>query len=430
MTVAPEAAPEAAPPSVPAGGESRPWHRYALVAILLAAAVLYAWNLWSAGWGNGFYTAAVKSMSRGVENFLFGSFDPAGVVTVDKPPMALWPQVLSTQLFGFHGWAVLLPQAIEGVLAVFLLHRTVRRWAGEPAALIAALVLALTPITVMIDRTNNTDPLLLLLLVAGAYALTRSLDGRASPRAVTGWLLLSAFLVGCGFVTKMLAAWMVLPAFVAAYLAGRRAGWGRRFADLAAAAVVLLVSSLWWVALVDLWPGDKPYIGGSTTGGAWDLVIGYNGLGRIFGQSFVNGDASRQGPGMRPPGGSPGDFGGGFGGGGTGPGRLFGDSLGGQIGWLLPFVLLVLVVAVVLGMSRWRRGAPIDPARRGGWTLWGGWLLVLGAVFSFQPDQGNRPGSLARAWCWSILAAPAGRERAFRSTSAGAPSAESARTTT
>ncbi|WP_207918927.1 ArnT family glycosyltransferase [Saccharopolyspora karakumensis] len=283
---------EAVPQRTDSGGPPPVWRRLALVGTCALAAVLYLWGIGSS-WGNGYYSAAVKSMSTSFEAFFFGSFDAAGVVTVDKPPMALWLQVLSVKVFGFNQFAVLFPQVVCGVAAVFLLHRTVRRWAGENAALIASLVLALSPITVLINRDNNPDTLLVLLVVAAACAMTRAVSGRRS----TSWIALAAFLVGCGFMTKMLQAWMVLPAFVVAYLVGSRNGWGRKALDLGVAAAVLMVSSFWWVVATELWPSPKPYIGGSTDGSAWDLIFGYNGFGRILGNTAGNGGG---GPGRTP----------------------------------------------------------------------------------------------------------------------------------
>ncbi|MEV6228268.1 glycosyltransferase family 39 protein [Saccharopolyspora shandongensis] len=357
-----------------------PLQRLSLAAICVLSGVLYCWGI-GGSWGNSYYSAAVKSMSQSFENFFFGSFDPAGVVTVDKPPMALWLQVLSVKVFGFNQFAVLFPQVVAGVAAVFLLHRAVRRWAGEHAALIAALVLALTPITVLINRDNNPDTLLVLLVVAAAYAMTRSFESRRA----TWWVALAAFLVGCGFLTKMLQAWMVLPAFIAAYLVGSRAGWGRRLLDLGVAAVVVLVGSFWWVAATALWPSPKPYVGGSSDGSAWDLVFGYNGFGRIFGNGGNPG--GNPGGGFQPPGGTGGGFqapsgGGGFSGS-SGFLRMFNEQLAGQISWLLPLCALVLVAMLVAGVRRWRGGRPLDREQTGGWVLWGGWLVVVGVMLSF-----------------------------------------------
>ncbi|MFE1943585.1 ArnT family glycosyltransferase [Streptomyces massasporeus] len=344
----------------------------ALGAVLALAALLYGWALGSLGWGNSYYSAAVKSMGTSWTNFLFGSFDPAGVVTVDKPPAALWPQVISSKIFGMHGWALILPQLIEGVAAVLVLHRTVRRWAGEGAALVAALVLTLTPITVAINRDNNPDTLLVLLLVSAAYALTRALQG--AGRAATWWLCASGFLIGCGFLTKMLAAWMVVPAFAVAWLVGGSGAWIPRVRRLLGAGAILAASSLWWVAMVALWPGDRPYIGGSEDGSAWDLVIGYNGLGRVFGSS----GGSTQGVG----GGA--GFAGGFGGE-SGLTRMFDTQVGGQISWLLPLCALALAVAVAAAVLHRRGRLPASallPAS--GWLLWGTWLVVCAAVYSTQ----------------------------------------------
>lgn len=344
----------------------------ALAAVMVLAAVLYGWALGSLGWGNSYYSAAVKSMGKSWTDFLFGSFDPAGVVTVDKPPAALWPQVISSKIFGMHGWALILPQVLEGVAAVLVLHRTVRRWAGEGAALVAALVLTLTPITVAINRDNNPDTLLVVLLVCAAYTLTRALQ--AEGRAATWWLCASGFLIGCGFLAKMLAAWMVIPAFAVAWLVGGSGAWIPRVRRLLVAGAILAASSLWWVAMVALWPGDRPYIGGSKDGSAWDLVIGYNGLGRVFGSS----DGAPQGMG------GGGGFAGGFGGE-SGLGRMFDTQVGGQISWLLPLCALALAVAVAAAVLRRRGKLPASallPAS--GWLLWGTWLVVCAAVFSTQ----------------------------------------------
>ncbi|GAB2666383.1 glycosyltransferase family 39 protein [Saccharopolyspora gloriosae] len=348
------------------------WQPFALAAICLLSAVLYAWGIGDS-WGNTYYSAAVKSMSQSFENFLFGAFDPAGVVTVDKPPMALWVQVISVQVFGYNKFAVLLPQAVLGVAGVFLLHRTVRRWAGEHAALLAALVLALTPITVAINRDNNPDTLLVLLVVAAAYALTRALRAERSSRA-TWWLVLSAALIGCGFLTKMLQAWMLLPVFIAVYLVGREASWARKAVDLAVAAVTVLVTSFWWVAVTMLWPSPKPYVGGSEDGSAWDLIFGYNGFGRILGGE---GNGGGGGPGGGGPGG-----GGGFSGE-SGVLRFANEQLAGQISWLLPLCLLVLVAVAGGAVLRRRAGEPGDRFRAAGWVLWGGWLGFIWLMFSF-----------------------------------------------
>lgn len=343
------------------GPEGDPrWARPALWAVLIAATALHAWGLTAAGDANSYYSAAVKSGTQSWKAFFFGSLDAGSYITVDKPPMALWAMGLTARVIGFGTWSLLLPQVAAGVAAVAVLHATVRRAFGHAAALTAAAVLALTPITVAINRDNNPDTLLVLFLVAAAWACQRAIGtGRLRP------LLLAAFLVGCGFNTKMLQAFLVVPALALAYLVAARPAPARRIGHLLAAGAVLAASSLWWTLLVDAIPArSRPYIGGSTDGTAWDLVVGYNGLGRILGQD--GGPGGRGGPG-----------GGGFGGQ-SGAGRLFNDILGGQISWLIPFAVLALAAGLVL----LRRRPRTDPARAA-LLLWGGWLAVHYVVFSF-----------------------------------------------
>ncbi|GGV01461.1 hypothetical protein GCM10010182_18720 [Actinomadura cremea] len=338
------------------------WARPALWAVLVLAAALYAWGLTESGYANAYYSAAVKSGTQSWKAFFFGSLDAGSFITVDKPPMALWAMGLFARVLGFGSWSLLLPQVVAGVAAVAVLYAAVRRAFGHPAALAAASVLALTPITVAINRDNNPDTLLLLFLVGAVWATQRAIDtGRLRP------LLLAAFLVGCGFNTKMLQAFIIVPALALAYLIAARPGLVRRVLHLLAAGGVLAVSSLWWILIVDLVPADRrPFIGGSTDGTAWDLVIGYNGLGRVFGQDGG-------------PGGGPGGGGGGPGfGGAAGAGRLFNDTIGGQISWLLPLAVICLAAGLAITLRR-----PRTDARRASLLLWGGTLALHYAVFSF-----------------------------------------------
>ena len=177
------------------------------IALLLAgvAAFLYAWR--SSGYLEMYYAAAVRSMSMSWHNFVFSAFDPAGTVTTDKLPGAFWVQALSVRLFGLHDWAIVLPQIVEGALTVLVLYRTVRRLAGPVAGHLAALVLVVAPANVALDRGNVSDTLMILFVVLAADAIVGAvLTGR--------WrnLLLGALWIGLAFQTKMLEAWLILPA--------------------------------------------------------------------------------------------------------------------------------------------------------------------------------------------------------------------------
>jgi 4-amino-4-deoxy-L-arabinose transferase-like glycosyltransferase len=339
--------------------------RPALLALLAGTAVLYLWNLSASGYANDFYAAAVQAGAESWKAWLFGSLDSGNAITVDKPPAALWVMTLSARLFGFNSWSLLVPQALMGVASVALLRAAVRRWAGPAAGLLAGAVLALTPAAVLMFRFDNPDALLVLLLVAGAYATVRAVDA-LSVRASTWWLVAAGAAVGFGFLTKMGQALLVVPAFGLAYLVAGPTRLRTRILQLLAALGSMIVSAGWFVALVELWPADsRPYIGGSTTNSLLELALSYNGLGRILGGS--------------------GNGGGGGGGGNSGFGgqagilRLFTDELGLEISWLLPAALVALVALVVV---TWR--APRRDRLRAAALLWGGWTLVTGLVFSFM----------------------------------------------
>jgi 4-amino-4-deoxy-L-arabinose transferase-like glycosyltransferase len=342
------------------------WTRPALLVLLAATAVLYLWGLSASGNANSFYAAAVQAGTKSWKALFFGSIDSSNFITVDKPPAALWVMALSGRVFGYSSWSMLAPQALEGVASVALLYAAVRRWSGPVAGLLAGAVLALTPVAVLMFRFNNPDALLTLLLVAAGYAMVRAVEV-----ASTRWVVLAGALVGFGFLTKMLQALLVLPAFGLMYLVAAPTSLRRRLLHLLAGVAALVVAAGWWVAAVALWPASsRPYIGGSTNNSVLDLAFGYNGLGRIFGGSGNGGGGN----------GGPGGGGGNTGfGGATGITRLFGTAMGTEISWLLPTALLALGAGLWLG---WR--APRTDRFRAALILWGGWLVVTGFVFSYM----------------------------------------------
>ncbi|WP_308301999.1 glycosyltransferase family 39 protein [Frankia sp. AgKG'84/4] len=353
--------------------------------------MLYLWNLSASGYGNDFYAAATQAGTDSWKALLFGSLDAGNAITVDKPPAALWISGLSGRILGFSSWSVLAPQAIEGVLAVALLHATVRRTAGIGAGLLAGAAFALTPVAALMFRFNNPDALLVLLLVAAAYCTVR-----ATETASAHWLMLAGTCLGFGFLTKLAQALLVLPALALVYLVAAPTGLGRRIVGLLAGAGALVVSAGWYVALVALWPaGSRPYIGGSTDNSLLQLALGYNGLGRIFGASAGGGGGGGGGAGA---GGNTGF------GGATGITRLFGASMGAEISWLLPAALLALVV----GLWRTRRAPRTDTARAA-LLLWGGWLLVSGLVFSYMSGIIHPYYTVALAPAVAALVAIVGR---------------------
>ena len=331
-----------------------------LLGLMLVTALLYLVNLSSSGWANSFYSAAVQAGSQNWEAFFYGSSDAANSITVDKPPASLWLMALSVRLFGLSSFAILLPEAIMGVITVALLYVIVRKHFSLTTALVAGGVLALTPVAALMFRFNNPDALLVLLMTLSVLFTLKGIES-----GKLRWMLWAGAMIGLGFLTKQLQAFLIVPGLVAAYLWMSQRRFGTRILHLLGALGALVLSAGWWVAIVELVPASmRPYIGGSQTNSFLELTFGYNGLGRITGNET-------------------GSVGGGGGAGGnwgaTGILRLFEGEIGGQITWLLPAALVVMLAGFVL---LWR--TPRTDPRRVVLFLFSGWLVVTALAFSFM----------------------------------------------
>lgn len=261
------------------------WENLSLTAILLLSAFLGLSRLEQNGYSNSYYAAAVKSMLTSWHNFFFASFDAGGFVTIDKPPLAFWIQGAFAKIFGFNGVTLLLPEALAGVLGVFLLYYLVKRSFGAVAGLISALVLAVTPIFVVMNRDNNPDSLMVFFVLLAAWAWLH-----AAETGKLRWLMFGSVLVGLAFNVKTLAAIVAVPAFFLMYFLVAKAGWRKRIVQLVLAGLVVALVSFSWAAAVDLTPASqRPYVGGSANNSEFNLIFGYNGFGRINGESFGGG---------------------------------------------------------------------------------------------------------------------------------------------
>ncbi len=349
------------------------WARPALLAIATLAAFSYAWGNTSVNIET-FYGAAARSMSQSWHNFFFASFDPWGTVSVDKLPGAFWVQALSLRIFGFHLWAMVLPQVVEGTLTVLVLYRVVRRVSGAGAGLVAALALALSPVTVLMNRGNVSDSLLILLLVLAADAVTRAISsGRWQPLVVAGvW-------VGLAFQAKMLEAWLVLPAFAIAYvLAAPAESLYRRLGDVLRMGLAVIIVSLSWMTVVTLVPAhDRPYVDGSCNNSIFSQVFLYNAGDRISGHildqpgchatspplvaAATHLSATGVGTGVIP----------------TGGGRFLTGGLGRDDAWFFLPSLVAFGAILVL-----RRRAPRTDQLRAAAVLWLTWLFFMWSFFS------------------------------------------------
>jgi 4-amino-4-deoxy-L-arabinose transferase-like glycosyltransferase len=363
-----------------------------LVAVMAVALFFNVWGLTKTGYGNTYYAAAVRSMTESWHNFFFVAFDPGGFISVDKPPVFLWVDALFVRAFGYSSLTLLLPSAIAGTVAVGLLWLVARRYFGVLAATIAAMVLAVTPIAVAVNRLNLPEPFYILALIGAAACILRSLDSKRW----LAWTISAGILVGVAFNTKMLAAWIPGPALALAIVVGVegtwRTSWRHYLPRLLAFGAVTLIASAAWMLAGDQWPSsDRACVGGSDNHTVEDLIVGYNGLNRVEGGSNgpsgggrpvnntpqfappnrlpngANQPRPAQNFGIQGPGGiiagSPDLF------------RMFDSANGGQIAWFLPFALIRGVVS----LWRWRDNRVLRAAI----VLFLGWTVLFGGVFSY-----------------------------------------------
>lgn len=408
---------------------------YWLIAILILAAFLYAWNIWEAGEANNFYTAAIVSMTKSFKNFWYASFDPAGFITVDKPPVALWFMTISAKIFGVHGWSVVLPSILFGIGSVYLIYSLVTKRFGKIPARIAALIMTLTPIVVADSRTNNMDATLVFFLLLSVWFVQK-----AVLKQQQRYLWIGFALIGISFNIKMLQAFMVLPALYLYYWLAAKVNWKKKLLHLSIATVFLAIFTLIWPLSVDLTNSNsRPYEGGSETNSALELAFGYNGTQRLLGQTTGTGGAfpgmgsssKKSGKSMTPPSGSKkvsgsksssnaptppssskkktgnppakpsGSKGGapsmggkgkgagaGTGGGGgafnigtAGPFRLLQKELGPQISWLMLLAVFGVISSYVYYQDPKKKWYALNNQRKDLW-LWLGWMVPVAGFFS------------------------------------------------
>jgi len=353
-----------------------------LIALIALSAALHFANLSAIGSSNQYYTAAVESMTQSWHNFFFVAAEPGGSVTVDKPPLGLWIETLFALVLGVSGFSTSLPNMLAGIFSVPLLYHLAKKYLGEAAGLIAALGMAVTPVVFAADRNNTMDGMLVFTLLLAAWAFIK-----ATETGKLRHLLLGAFIVGLGFNIKMMQAFLPLPAFYALYFFGAKQGWGRKLLQLGLATILLLVVSLSWAVAVDLTPASqRPYIGSSTNNTVMELIIGHNGMERIFGMGYnqsqntnaattnitqnnpntIFDDGQQSGGAFQNEIGTASVI------------RFFSTPLAKEMSWLLPLGLIGVLLALFVEKIR----LPVESNLHKALLLWGGWLMTCVVFFS------------------------------------------------
>lgn len=348
-----------------------------LVCIITGSALIYVWGLSGNGWANAYYSAAVQAGQHDLGAFFFGSSDWGNSITVDKPPLSLWIMGLSVRLFGLNTWALVLPQAAMTMASTLLIYRVGRPHLPAPFALLSTAVFAFTPITVLMARYNNPDPLMVLLMISALYA-----GIKATEPGQSRLLYMTACLLSLGFLAKQFQAFLVLPAIILVFLVYASCAWRKRLVTLHLAGLILVAASLAWPLATDLTPAEsRPFVGGTATNSMIELTLGYNGLDRVLKQED-DPSLALMPEGMRSIDSDAGFF------------RLFNANYGQESGWLLvPGLLACVAITVQLLRGMYSRKKSIFVAAAACW------MVTTYVVLSFM-------GSSFHSYYTASLAAP------------------------
>ena len=346
-----------------AGFKSTREQKIAIGTLLILTAITYLFGALQNGMANSYYAAAVQAASSNFIAWLFGSLDAANFVSVDKPPLSTMIMGLSARIFGFSSFSMLLPNVLAGVLTVYLVYRITRYYFGFKPGIIAGGILAVTPVVALMSGFNNPDAILMCFLTASGYFLIRALDKKPIRN-----LALAALFSGLAFNTKMLQGLMVLPAIYVVYLCFAKAKLNKRILHLGIFTLVVVIASLSWSVLVYLTPAEmRPWVGSTNDNNIWSLIFGYNGFGRLLGNSPGNG---------------------GGGGGRTGFGgatevfRMFNDEFGPNIAWFIPTAMIGAVT--VFFKLRKKERTNIQFGITAFWLIW-----LLTHMFIFSMTSGT-----------------------------------------
>ena len=337
--------------------------KLAIGILLILTAATYLYGAMQNGMANSYYAAAVQAASSNFTAWLFGSLDAANFVSVDKPPLATMIMGLSAKIFGFSSFSMLLPNVLAGVITVYLVYRITRRYFGFKSGFIAGIVLAMTPVVALMSGFNNPDAILMCFLTASGYCFIKALELHPIRN-----LTLSAIFSGLAFNTKMLQGLMILPAIYVVYLCFAKPKLNKRILHLGIFTGVVMLASLSWSILVYLTPAEmRPWVGSTNDNNIWSLIFGYNGFGRLLGNSPGNGGGGGGRTGF---------------GGTTGIFRMFNEEFGPNIAWFIP-AALIGVVAVAIKLRNKER-SNIQFGITAFWTIW-----LLTHMFIFSMTSGT-----------------------------------------
>ncbi len=141
---------------------------------------------------------------------------------IGHPSLAGWLTNLDCILFGVYPWAIRLPFLLVSLAAILLTYLYGKRFLSEKTAIIASLLLAISPWFAGIGMATTQDNYLMLFFTAGLFAYRLWLD---NPKAK--YLAVIAAMFGLSLITKSAA--VLLPGIIGTHqlwrIIRKQQGW-------------------------------------------------------------------------------------------------------------------------------------------------------------------------------------------------------------
>lgn len=344
-----------------------------LLGITCVSGGLFIFSALHNGWMNEYYSAAAQAGVTSWRAFFYVSFDSSVALSIDKPPLGIWPSSIAVAVFGFSWLSIAAPHIIAGVLTTLTIYMLVRSITRIRYGMLAVGLFLATPIVSVIFGYNQPDSIFIFMLTASLYTFYHFLTGNKA-----WWLVATAVLLGLGAMTKSLQVLPLIVLYGVAYLWVRKGSIKKDLGALIASAGIFVFLTLWWPLAVALTPpSERPYVGSTPDNSPWSLLFGYNGIDRL---ANVNQTEAQQASGGTHFGGEPGVL------------RLFNEEFGPNSGWYL-----LLIVPAFIGLYLRKNAPPKNERRIVGLAV--GWTLIYGVILSSM--QG-----IVHGYYSSILAVP------------------------
>ena len=173
------------------------------------------------------------------------------VAYVEKPPLLYWLTTLSFWIFGVSEFGARLPVALSAIAGILATYFFALRAFGRRHAIVAAAILATTPLYALMGQVLTTDMTLTALVTIATFSLYlhREEGGR--------WCWIAYVAMGLAVMTKGPVGAAIPIASMLLWLAWRRelSGAIAKFRAIPGLALTMLIAAPWFVAMTMREPG-------------------------------------------------------------------------------------------------------------------------------------------------------------------------------